>query len=127
MRLRDEFVKHGKLIIAVDFDDTIYDHLAQGPNMDICDLLRRWRPYAEIIVWSCRTPEDYSFIMDVCQRGGFVPDHINEDSDIISFDTRKIYANVILDDRAGLRQVYDDLLELINLIEEEGVSEYVKL
>ena len=127
MRLRDEFVKHGKLIIAVDFDDTVYNHNSGYPNQDICNLLQRWKPYAEIIIWSCRQPDEYAFIMDICKQGGFIPDHINEDSDLKTFDTRKLYYNVLLDDRAGLQQVYNDLYELINLIEEERIEKYVKI
>ena len=50
-----------------------------------------------------------------------MPDKINEPSSIVNFNTRKIYANVLLDDRAGLRQVYKDLKKLIKWIEENDV------
>ena len=116
-RILEEYIRYGRLIIAADFDETIYNNWREEPNYDICDLLKRWQPYADIIVWTCRSPEDYSFIMQICKGAGFIPDHINEESDIANLDTRKIFANAVLDDRAGLKQVYEDLSELIEMIE----------
>lgn len=122
MRLKEEYQKYGKLIFAVDFDDTILGYNGQRINEKIASLLKRWKPYAEIIIWSCRREDEYDFILRTCAEAGFIPDKINESSGIIDFGTRKIYANVILDDRAGLKQVYNDLYTLIGWIEEGDVK-----
>ena len=39
----------------------------------------------------------------------------------VGFPGRKIYANVYIDDRAGLMQVYHELLTLIEKIEKRGI------
>ena len=43
-------------------------------------------------------------------------DTINED--IISFGGRKVYYNLLLDDRAGLREVYDLLTRFLKEVED---------
>ena len=115
--LLNTYKKYGKLIIAVDFDDTIRDYITGEINWDICNLIKRWVPHAEIIIWSCRTEEDYDFIWSVCAEAGFVPNRINEQSPISGYDSRKVFANVILDDKAGLKEVYNTLTELIDYID----------
>lgn len=71
---------------------------------------------------SCRKEDEYDFILRTCAEAGFIPDKINEPSSVVDFGTRKIYANVILDDRAGLKQVYNDLYTLIDWIEKGDVK-----
>lgn len=122
MRLKEEFQKYGKLILAVDFDDTILGYNSGSINSKIATLLKRWKPYAEIIIWSCRREDEYDFILRTCVEAGFVPDKINEPSDLVDFGTRKIYANAILDDRAGLKQVYNDLNIIIDWIERGDIK-----
>ena len=39
-------------------------------------------------------------------------DTINEDAPFIDFTARKVFYNIFLDDRAGLRQTYDELIRL---------------
>lgn len=117
IRLKQEFEKYGKLIIAVDFDDTIINFNSKSINWQLVSLLKRWKPYAEIIIWSCRKEDSYSYIKDVCAEARLEFDKINNPSDLVNFETRKIYANAVLDDRAGLRQVYNDLYKLIGYIE----------
>ena len=39
---------------------------------------------------------------------------INEDAPFIPFTSRKVYYNILLDDRAGLNQTYNELLRLYN-------------
>jgi len=51
MRLMNEFATHGKLIIAYDFDDTVFDyHNRGGSYTNVIELLRRLKPYANFIV-----------------------------------------------------------------------------
>lgn len=41
---------------------------------------------------------------------------INEDTPFIPFTGRKVYYNILLDDRAGLNQTYNELLRLYNKV-----------
>lgn len=52
-RLEDEFKKYGKLIFCVDFDDTIFDFHKKGRTYDdLIQLLKRWEPYSEVIIFT---------------------------------------------------------------------------
>lgn len=123
-RLEDEYKKYGKLIIAVDFDDTIYDFHGLGRTyFDIINLLKRWRNYAQIIIFTGNGVDKFNMIEEYCHRYGIPYDGINCDS-AVKVNGRKMYANVYLDDRGGLPMVYDHLNILIEKIE-RGEIQYV--
>lgn len=116
-RLLEEYLKYDRLIICVDFDDTIYDFHKKGHTYEnVIHLLRRWQKYADIIIWTGNGENQYDFITKYLSQHGISIDGINCDSRI-NVSGRKIYANVYLDDRAGLRETYDIHLKLIDSIE----------
>ncbi|MCR1959873.1 hypothetical protein CWE04_11375 [Thomasclavelia cocleata] len=116
-RLEDEFIKYGKLIIAVDFDDTIYDfHRLGRTYTNVINLLKRWDRYAQIIIFTGNGVDKLSEIKSYCNRYGIPYDGINCNS-MVKVNGRKIYANAYLDDRGGLPMVYDHLNTLIEKIE----------
>lgn len=116
-RLEDEFVKYGKLIIAVDFDDTIYDfHRLGRTYTNVINLLKRWDRYAQIIIFTGNGVDKFPEIESYCNRYGIPYDGINCDS-AVKVNGRKMYANAYLDDRGGLPMVYDHLNILIEKIE----------
>jgi len=127
-RLRDEYLKYGGLIIACDFDDTLYDFHKKGRSYnDVIELLRRWRPYAEILITSCvnRTDtERIRFIHRYLRENEIPYDKVNQHSaKSPTPEANKLYYNVLLDDRAGLRESYEVLLRLITEIENGGLSD----
>jgi len=113
-RLRAEYKKHGSLIVAVDFDDTLYDfHKSGATYYRVIELVRELKKIGcYIIIWTGN--EDTSFIRRYCDKEGIYYDSINEDAPYIKNTARKVYANVYIDDRAGLSQVYSDLTRLVN-------------
>lgn len=116
-RLLKEYLAHGKLIIACDFDDTVYNTYEKDWEYDtVLELLRRWNDYAEIIVWTGHKEDEWDKIRKHFLLNGVKIKGINVDSCAGDFG-RKIYANAYLDDRAGLRAVYEDLEWLIDKIE----------
>lgn len=134
-RLLDEYYQHGRLIVAYDFDDTVctYTHgnpeptLEREPNEEICQLIRDLRPYATFIVWTCRSNDlehsEEPGPLTALQRATLwldqheMPyDHINDDA-AIAYGGRKIYANIFLDDRAGLITSYELLTKFIELVQ----------
>ena len=99
-RLRNEFKKYGKLIIAYDFDYTVHNFHDEGYSYEfVSNLLRRWRPYANFIVFTASPESRFQYIKDYLNDREIPFDAINEE--VIQRDyTRKIYYNVFLDDRA---------------------------
>lgn len=116
-RLHDEYLKYGSLIVAVDFDDTLYDFHQKGREYEqVYQLIRDlYDNNCHIIIWTGN--EDTEFISEFLYQNS-VPFHsINENHEIYKDkNPRKIYANVYIDDRAGLKQVYQELLLLISFI-----------
>lgn len=94
-------------IIAIDFDGTLcenkYPKIGE-PNMDIIDYILKCQLNGDkVILWTCRTDEILKEAIDWCLDKGLVFDAVNENLpeiiDIFGGDTRKIFANVYIDDR----------------------------
>lgn len=116
-RLEEEFKKYGKLIFCVDFDDTIFDFHKKGRTYDdVIRLLRRWEPYSEVIIFTGNGEDKREMIENYLIEKNIRYKGINCNASV-GFPGRKIYANVYIDDRAGLAQVYYELLTLIGKIE----------
>lgn len=116
-RLESEFKKYGKLILCVDFDDTVFDFHKLGREYnDVISLLRRWQPYSEIIVFTGNGDDKYQMITKYMNEHGVEIRGVNCDSSVV-VSGRKVYANVYIDDRGGLPLVYKNLLSLIEKIE----------
>lgn len=114
-RLKEEFEKHGKLIIAVDFDDTVFNtHNNPGwTYTGVVETLLRWQENAEIICWTASLPDRYEFIRGVFNAHGIQLSGININAPGIEPRGPKIYANIYLDDRScGLEQA----LHCLNLL-----------
>lgn len=129
-RIRNEYIKHDKLVIALDFDNTIFDTHNKGYTYDrMADLMRFWQERAQIIVWTARSPAYYQEVRDRLDELGLNKiTKINEDPDVIMFNgnvrniheeemPRKLYYNILLDDRAGLAESYSMLNRLKDEIE----------
>lgn len=121
-RLEEEFVKYGKLIFCIDFDDTIYDFHRKGRTYEnLIDLLHRWENYSEVIVFTGNGEDKYEMIPEYLNDNKIKHKGINCDASV-AFPGRKIYANVYIDDRSGLIQVYNELLTLIEKIEKGEIK-----
>lgn len=114
-RLKNELNKYGKLIIAVDFDDTLFNtHNHPGwVYTGVVETLLRWQDHAEIICWTSSTPDRYDFIRSVFAAHGIPLGGININASWIEPRGPKIYANIYLDDRScGLEMA----LHILNLL-----------
>ena len=94
-------------IIAVDFDGTLcenkYPEIGE-PNMELIDFLMNCQLNGDkVILWTCRNEEQTKAAVDWCSEKGLIFDAVNENlPEIITEfggDTRKIFANVYIDDR----------------------------
>lgn len=95
-------------IIAVDFDGTLcenkYPNIGE-PNEELINYLKRRRDEGDkIILWTCRDADLLREAVLWCYSHGLIFDAVNENlPEIIeSFgsDTRKIFANIYIDDQA---------------------------
>ena len=119
-RLLEEYNRYGKIIIAYDFDDTIYDFHKKGRKYtDVIDLLKRWKDDAVFICFTASKPERQRAIWEYIISNDIPCDYLNEGVPGLPNGDKKIYYNVLLDDRAGLGEVYGILNKLINHIEME--------
>ena len=114
-RLKEEFEAHKKLIIAYDLDSTVFDYHKKGASYEMVkDLIRKYKNYAYFIVFTSSEPDRYNEIKLILQKENLPYDSINDDAPFIPFKGRKVYYNILLDDRAGLNQTYNELLRLYN-------------
>ena len=109
-RWKTELEKYGKLIIAFDFDYTVHNYREEDNFAYdvVMQLLRDWRPYAHFIVFTASPEERYPYIKNYLEKNNIPYDKINEDILERNY-TRKIYYNVFLDDRAGVRETVEIL------------------
>lgn len=120
-RLLQMYKEHGSLVVAVDFDNTLFDfHYEKEKRIrkeydfeEMYVLLRRLKDAGcYIIIWTAN--EDNEFIKKFCEERKIPYDAINENPPFFKSSSRKIYYNVLLDDAAGLRSTYLTLCEFLN-------------
>lgn len=122
-RLVGELEKHGKIIIAVDFDDTVYDTHDNGwEYYGVIDTVKAWQRagLADVICWTASLPNRYPFIRQMFLNEDIELDAINENMPYIEARGPKIYASIYLDDRScGLQESITILNEILNDIKRE--------
>lgn len=95
-------------IVAVDFDGTLvmdeYPEIGLPYNdlFDFCKKLRRLG--VKIILWTCRSGEQLEEAVDFCELLGLKFDAVNQNipevQERYGGDTRKVFADVYIDDKA---------------------------
>lgn len=112
-RLRKQIKEHGKLIIAFDFDDTVFPLTYPIELLlPVHNALLEARRQGHILV--CYTANsDSEKVTAYLHYNNLTPDYYNE-SPVAS--KGKIYYNIFLDDKCGLQET----LEILNIILEEN-------
>lgn len=91
------------MIIAVDFDGTLYDH-GQANTALINDLRAKQAQGHIIILWTCRTGQRLKKAVTFLRQNGFMPNFINQNAPqaiaMLKADPRKIYADIYIDDKS---------------------------
>lgn len=117
-RLINDYEKHKNLIVAFDFDNTIYDyHNEGGDYSEVIELLRECSQLGlTMVLFTANEDEDKLILCkSFCKDKGIRIDYINESP---VMPTRKPYYNILLDDRAGLEEAYFTLKTLVEYIKE---------
>lgn len=106
-RLEQEWKQHGKIIIACDYDDTISPWKMKGfdPKRVIEVLKVAKQTGAYIVIFTSCNEERYQEIEEYCNSQGLEIDAINKTPINLPYgNNSKIYANIFIDDRAGLNE-----------------------
>lgn len=101
-------------IIAVDFDGTLVDDKFPSigrKNAMLFGLCEVWKMAgARLILWTCRHGEALEKAIQFCNDNGLEFDAYNENipevQAIFGTDTRKVYADVYIDDKAVMPETY---------------------
>ncbi len=121
-RLLREYEAHKKLIVAFDFDDTVWDyHRKGGRNDAVLALLRRCQAHGFwLVVFTASAPERFPEMREYLTSQGIEIHAINENPIKLPFGHHgKIYYNILLDDRAGLASAVETLTAVLDRIDHE--------
>ncbi|MDR2855268.1 MAG: hypothetical protein LBV40_03815 [Methanomicrobiales archaeon] len=115
--LLEQYEKHGKIIVAFDFDDTV--HPFRGNDCrQVIQLLRDLRPYAHLICFTARFDEKLEVVREFLVSNNIPYDYINKEFNGDDIAVKKVLYNQLLDDKAGLYESYLILTEFIKHIGE---------
>lgn len=94
-----------KPIVAVDFDGTLsldsqYPNIGRF-NTPLYEALMKLRGIGwSIVLWTCREGRELKEAVEWCKMNGLEFDAINENPPEVPFKSRKVVANMYIDDRA---------------------------
>ena len=96
-------------ILAVDFDGTLVENKFPEIGAIKEDVFTAVLAYQaagwRIILWTCRTDNMLEDAVNFCKVNGLMPDEVNrnipEVQAVYGGDTRKVFANMYIDDRNG--------------------------
>ncbi|ADO59890.1 hypothetical protein [Paenibacillus polymyxa] len=119
-RLIREWKQYGRLVIAYDFDNTVFDYHGEGHSYEnIVKLLRDCKEEgAYLIVFTSRRDEELPFVCKYLNDKHIPYDSINEQPPFLNFEGRKIYYNILLDDRAGLQSAFSSLCAALQYVQQ---------
>jgi hypothetical protein len=105
-RLLKDYLKHGKLVVAFDFDNTIFDYHSLGDDYsDIISLLKQCTDLNfDLILFTVDTDSlklhnKITYVSKILVTSNFT---VNESK--VMKGSIKPYYNILLDDRAGLEE-----------------------
>lgn len=119
-RLIAEWRKYDRPVVAYDYDNTVYDCHGAGLTFDnVVQLLRDCRRLgAFLVVFTACAESLYPAIAADLQARDIPFDGINENPAFVPMTSaRKIYYNILLDDRAGLGSAYRCLRAAVETIQ----------
>lgn len=128
-RLYHEWKQHGKIIIGVDFDDTISPWRFKSPEdlQDLDEVIQLLRIAHEtgayIVIFTSCNSDRYEEIQTYCEKVKLPINCINKTPFELPYgNNTKIYANIFLDDRAGLKEALKILKKVMFIIRGENAS-----
>lgn len=126
-RLLEEYKKYGSLTIGFDFDGTVHDYHKSGATYEkVKKLLRDLNKIGcRLICWTAY--KDLLYVRNFLIKNN-IPFHgINIEGIKLPWKTKKPFFSALLDDRAGLIQVYNDLTKLVETIKKINMNPLLKV
>lgn len=113
-RLVNDYERHNSLIVAFDFDNTVFDFHSKGDTFPkVIEILQECNRLGfEVNCFTAAASTD--FVYAYCKRIGISIDNMNTSS--VPSSTHKPYFNILLDDRAGLESAYKTLRDTLTII-----------
>ncbi len=121
-RLLKEWRKHGRLIVAVDFDDSVWPfHDTNHTHDKVIALVKECSDLGcLIVIYTASDPSRYPMMRAFLEGRGIKVASVNENPIELPFGRwGKIYYNAFLDDRAGLASAYEQLRQVVYLVKRE--------
>ena len=120
-RLLRDYEKHGDLIVSFDYDSTIHDYHQNGDKFPkIIDLLQTISDRPDrfrLILYTAREGDLLKEAEEKCRKLDINPEAVNEN--IVMKENRKIFCNILFDDKAGLGQSYKAMKKFLKIIDYE--------
>lgn len=126
-RLVKEWITHKKIIISVDYDDTIFpwglnNKIDQQRTIELVKTAQSIGAY--IVIFTASDPERHLEIQQHCESIQLPIDSINKNPIPLPYGNNgKIYYNINLCDRSGLVQSLDILEEAMRQIERYYINQ----
>lgn len=118
-KLVKQWEKYGKIIIAVDWDDTLVGHSTNNKETckEVCKLISGAQKLgAKVILWTCRRWIDIGIYAEqLAFENKFKINEVNPIEPFKENYSHKPYCNILLDDKAGLEQSMAILKEAIKI------------
>lgn len=109
-KLRSVIRRHSKLVIGVDFDNTIQDPANKDIYQDIAQLVKLAHSKGHIIcIW---TANSSPHIVELILKYNNIPYDYFNNSPLMN-NLRKPHFNLLLDDIAGLNETYHTLSHIL--------------
>lgn len=110
-------------IVAVDFDGTLCEDKFPeigAPKTEVINIIKQYKSFGwKLILWTCRNFEALDKAVEWCEKHGLkfdaVNDNLPEVQALYGGNTRKVYANIYIDDknvlpkevdRSGIRSIH---------------------
>jgi hypothetical protein len=110
--------KYGKIVLGVDFDDTIFP-LDDNPHnivrtSKVRRLVKAVADRANICLWTVGEDWSMKYKLHICETYEIPINYVNTSPIFHGKDVRKPHFNMLLDDKAGLNETIKTLEDFIN-------------
>ncbi len=121
-RLYKEYKKHKKLVVAVDFDSTIFPWERKEDKFPkVIALLKKCQSLGfYICLFTASKPERFNFMREYLGFAGINVSSVNCNPFPLPYGNHgKMYYNILLCDRTGISAAYEILNTVVERIENE--------
>lgn len=128
-KLKKAYLAHGKIVLGVDFDDTIFPYSDDSVEANIVctrvrELIHEVKPYAVLCLWTVANEWSLKYKRFICENHFGMPfDHYNDSPIFSGEDVRKPHFNILLDDSSGLGESITALKEFLEWVESKKESD----